>query len=57
MDDGYLVFEYNLIIIERYIARSKEKLGPGRHVIVPVPSLAKPGAPADVTMNVDGKES
>ena len=28
MDEGRLVYEYNMMIIERYIGRSKEKLQP-----------------------------
>ena len=56
MDDGYLVFEYNLMIIERYIARSKEKIAAGKHTIVVDTSLAKPGAPATIVLKVDGNE-
>jgi len=56
LDDGYLVYEYNLMIIERYIAKSKEKLTPGRHSIVVDTTLAKPGAPADIVLYVDGEE-
>ena len=33
MDKGELVYEYNMMIIERYTARSKEKLAPGKHRI------------------------
>ena len=33
MDDGQLVYEYNMMIIERYIGRSKEKLAAGKHKI------------------------
>ena len=29
MDKGHLVYEYNMMIIERYQARTKEKLAPG----------------------------
>ena len=34
MDKGYLVYEYNMMIIERYIAKSQDKLAPGKHTIV-----------------------
>ncbi len=33
MDKGHLVYEYNMMIIERYQARTKEKLAPGKHKI------------------------
>ena len=33
MDKGELVYEYNMMIIERYIARSKETLAAGKHRI------------------------
>jgi arylsulfatase len=56
MDDGYLIYEYNLMIIERYVARSKEKLMPGKHTIIVDTTLAKPAAPATILLSVDGKE-
>jgi hypothetical protein len=56
MDEGYLVFEYNLMIIERYITKSKKRIAPGKHVIVVDTTLAKPAAPAEIVMSVDGKE-
>ena len=56
MDDGHLVYEYNMMIIERYTARSDEKLAPGRHKIEVDTTIAKPGAPAEVVLKVDGKE-
>ena len=46
MDKGELVYEYNMMIIERYIARSKDKLAPGKHRIEVDTTIAKPGAPA-----------
>jgi arylsulfatase len=58
MDEGHLVFEYNLMIIDRSIARSKEKIAPGKHTIVVETYLKapKPGAPAEVVLSVDGRE-
>ncbi len=56
MDDGHLVYEYNMMIIERYVARSNTKLAPGRHNIEVVTTVAKPGAPAKVVLKVDGAE-
>ena len=56
MDDGRLVFEYNLMIIERYIARSTDRIGPGRHTIAIETTLARPGAAAEIVLTVDGDE-
>ena len=56
MDKGELVYEYNMMIIERYIARSKTKIVAGKHRIEVDTMIAKPGAPADVVISVDGKE-
>lgn len=59
LDKGQLVFEYNLMIIDRSIARSTAKLSPGNHTIVVDTRLKapKPGAPADIIITVDGKEA
>ena len=43
MDKGQLVYEYNMMIIERYTARSKDKLAPGKHRIEVDTQIAKPG--------------
>jgi arylsulfatase A-like enzyme len=56
MDRGELVYEYNMMIIERYIGRSKDKLAPGKHRIEVDTTIAKPGAPAEVVLAVDGQE-
>ena len=58
MDKGQLVYEYNMMIIERYQARSQEKLVPGKHRIEVVTTLTerRPLSPAEVVINVDGKE-
>ena len=56
MDNGALVYEYNMMIIERTIIRSKETLPGGKHKIEVETTIAKPGAPADVILRVDGTE-
>jgi hypothetical protein len=58
MDRGQLVFEYNLMIIDRSIAKSADKITPGKHTVVVATTLKapKPGAPADIVLSVDGKE-
>jgi arylsulfatase len=57
-DKGQLVYEYNMMIIERYIARSASKLPAGKHRIEVTTTLAsaKPLSPAEVVLTVDGQE-
>ena len=58
MDEGQLVYEYNMMIIERTIARSTSKIAPGKRRIEVTTQLAsqKPLSPADVVLKVDGQE-
>ncbi len=58
MDNGELVYEYNMMIIERTITRSANKLPAGKHRIEVTTTLAsaKPLSPADVVVKVDGQE-
>ena len=55
LDQGHLVYEYNMMIIERFTARSNEMIAPGKRRIEVDTTIAKPGAPAEVTLIVDGK--
>ena len=55
MDKGVLVYEYNMMMIERYIGRSSQPLAPGKHTIVVQTTIGKPAGPAAVTISVDGK--
>lgn len=56
MDQGQLVYEYNMMVIERYTARSVGKLSPGPHKIDVDTTIERPGAPAQVVIQVDGSE-
>ena len=58
MDRGQLVYEYNMMIIERYIARSANKIPAGKRRIEVTTTLAsaQPLSPADVVLKVDGQE-
>jgi arylsulfatase len=58
LDQGQLVYEYNMMIIERYVARSKDRIPAGRHRIEVTTSLAnaQPLSPAEVVLKVDGQE-
>ena len=58
MDKGYLIYEYNMMMIERYQARSSAPIPPGKHVIVVDTRIEsdKPMPRATVTLTVDQKE-
>jgi len=58
MDKGQLVYEYNMMIIERYVARSANKLAAGKHRFEVTTTLAsaKPLSPAEIVLKVDGQE-
>lgn len=56
MDKGHLVYEYNMMIIERYSAKSTTPLPAGKHSIEVDTRISKPGAPGVVTISVDGKQ-
>ncbi|WJS93300.1 arylsulfatase [Flavobacterium johnsoniae] len=56
MDKGKLVYEYNMLIIERYNVESSAKIPAGKHKIEVLTTIAKPGAPAEIVILVDGKE-
>ena len=56
MDKGELVYEYNMLEIERYSVRSKGKIAAGKHKIEVDTTIARPGAAAEVVLKVDGNE-
>jgi arylsulfatase len=58
LDQGQLVYDYNMMIIERYTARSKNKIPAGKHRIDVTTTLAnaQPLSPAEMVLNVDGQE-
>ena len=57
MQDGHLVYLYNMMIIEQYTGRSPEPLPPGKHAITVQTTIPGPGKPGKVAVSVDGKES
>ena len=57
MDKGRLIYEYNMMVIERYGVGTADKLQAGRHRIEVDTTIAKPGAPAEVVLSVDGREA
>ena len=56
MDKGEIIYEYNMMEIERYTARSKDKIAAGKHKIEVDTTITKPGGAADVVLSVDDKE-
>ena len=58
MDKGTLIYDYNMMIIESYEARSAAAIPGGKHKIEVVTTLesAKPMSPADVVLLVDGRQ-
>jgi len=56
MDKGELVYEYNMMIIENYQARTGN-IPVGKHPIVIDTMIDKPGGPAEVVIAVDGSEA
>jgi arylsulfatase A-like enzyme len=56
MDKGELIYEYNMMEIERYSARSKDRIAAGKHKIEVDTTIVRPGGPAEVVLSVDGKE-
>ncbi len=56
MDKGELVYEYNMMEIERYSVRASEKIAAGKRKIEVDTTIARPGAAAEVVLSVDGKE-
>jgi arylsulfatase len=56
MDQGHLVYLYNMMIIEQYEIRSKKPLAAGRHTINVNTTITGPGKPGTVVLTVDGRE-
>ena len=58
MDNGFLKYEYNMMIIHQFKVSSKNKIGMGKHQFEITTRIKdnKPGAPATITLKVDGKE-
>ena len=56
LDEGVLVYEYNMMIIEQYIGRSSAPLSAGKHKIEVDTQIGTPGGAGTATVSVDGKE-
>jgi arylsulfatase A-like enzyme len=56
MNQGHLVYLYNMMIIEQYTDRSAKPIPAGKHHIVVDTQIAGPGKHGTVTLLVDGLE-
>ncbi len=56
MDRGHLVYFYNMMIIEQYVARSAKPLSAGKHEIEVATQIPAPGQAGTVTLLVDGEQ-
>lgn len=56
MDKGQLVYEYNMMEVERTSVRSSGAIAAGKHEVTVDTDIPKPGGKADVVLAVDGKE-
>ena len=56
MDEGELVFEYNMLILQRTEVRATAPIAAGAHRIEVDTTIARPGAPAEIVLRVDGAE-
>ncbi len=56
LEDGHLVYLYNMMIIEQYETRSREPLSAGKHKIVVDTDIAGPGREGTVTLFVNDRE-
>jgi arylsulfatase len=56
LEDGHLVYLYNMMIIEQYETRSREPLSAGKHKIVVNTDIAGPGREGTVTLFVNDRE-
>ena len=55
MDAGFLVYEYNMLIIDRFQARSAAPVAAGEHVITVDTRFASPQPMAPATVTLDGR--
>ena len=56
MDQGHLVYLYNMMIIEQYETRSEKPIAAGKHKIVVETTITGSGKPGTAVISVDGVE-
>ncbi len=57
MEDGHLIYLYNMMIIEQYTGKTAEPLAAGKHEIEINTTISGPGKPGTVVVTVDGEKS
>ncbi|WP_206028431.1 arylsulfatase [Thalassoroseus pseudoceratinae] len=55
-EEGHLVYQYNMLIIENYSGRSEKALPAGKHTIEVTTDIKAPGQAGTATLSVDGEE-
>ncbi len=56
MDNGHLIYEYNMMIIENYFAKSKAPIPAGKHIIEIDTIINGMGKAGTAVLKVDGKQ-
>lgn len=56
LDEGHLIYEYNMMIIKRYTALSKKPLSAGKHTIDIATRIAGPGKAGTATLSINGEQ-
>lgn len=56
VDQGKLVYEYNLLLLERTIVSSKRALSAGEHTVEVHEDIPNAGGPGAITLKIDGKD-
>lgn len=56
LDQGRLLYEYNMLLLERTRAESATPLAAGKHTIVVDTTIAHPGGPGEVVLTIDAAE-
>jgi hypothetical protein len=57
MENGRLFYEYNMMIVERYILEAKGRLSAGDHRISVKTEIEKEGYPGRVLVSIDGRNA
>ncbi|MGI9241558.1 MAG: arylsulfatase [Verrucomicrobiales bacterium] len=57
MDEGHLIYEYNMMIIENYLGKSPQPLAAGKHTIEITTEIEGPGKAGGVSVSIDGEPS
>ncbi|PZX48537.1 arylsulfatase [Algoriphagus chordae] len=56
MENGYLVYEYNMLLIENYSVKGKTAIPAGKHKLGITTTVKGPGQPGTVQITLDGHD-